>query len=151
MSEPSHDGANPHVRFEPTDVPARPILKSFAWLLATMVTVLVILWFLGDYLARREAAAQPPPPPLDFPADRKPPAPNLLADEPAALRSFLLDEEAILTSYGHVDPEKGVVRIPIEEAIRRLAARGLPVQAAGETAPAETASPAPSPSPAGHP
>ncbi|HUP50518.1 MAG TPA: hypothetical protein VNA04_17215 [Thermoanaerobaculia bacterium] len=37
-------------------------------------------------------------------------------------------ERQALESYGWVDREKGIVRIPIEEAKRRVVERGLPVQ-----------------------
>jgi hypothetical protein len=50
-------------------------------------------------------------------------------------------EKAMLGSYGWVDKEKGVVRIPIEEAISLVAARGLPVR--GAETPAGLPSPAP--------
>jgi topoisomerase IA-like protein len=40
----------------------------------------------------------------------------------------------VLESYGWVDKDKGVVRIPIEEAMRLIAERGLP-----PTPPAEVA------------
>ena len=37
-------------------------------------------------------------------------------------------EQQALTSYGWVDPEKGIVRIPIDEAMKLTLQRGLPVQ-----------------------
>jgi len=36
------------------------------------------------------------------------------------------DEEAILKSYGWLDPNKGTVRIPIDLAIDMVAKKGLP-------------------------
>ena len=36
------------------------------------------------------------------------------------------DEDAILNSYGWVDPKKGIVRIPIDQAIDIVAQKGLP-------------------------
>jgi hypothetical protein len=52
----------------------------------------------------------------------------------AALRA---EEDAALHSYGWVDKGRGVARIPVEEAMRLLAERGLPRTA-----------PEPSPTPA---
>ncbi len=42
----------------------------------------------------------------------------------------------MLKSYGWIDRDKGVVRIPIDRAIEILAERGLPVRAA-KSAPAD--------------
>jgi hypothetical protein len=52
------------------------------------------------------------------------------------LASFRKEEAEILSSYGVVDREKGVYRIPIEEAIKLTLERGLP-----QGAPAPAAAP----------
>ena len=39
---------------------------------------------------------------------------------------MLQDEDSVLNHYGWVDPERGVVRIPIDRAIDVIATRGLP-------------------------
>ena len=41
-------------------------------------------------------------------------------------------EEAALHTYGWVDPQKGVVRIPIEQAKQLALQRGFPVQSGGQ-------------------
>lgn len=127
------------VRFEPSDAPMAPIVTSLLWLAVFIGVVLAVCWYAANVFARREAAAQPRRPVLAFPADRKPPLPNLLTDEPKALREYLADESAVLSSYGYVDAERGIVRIPIDEAIRIVAANGL--------TPPAPASPSPEPSP----
>jgi len=45
-----------------------------------------------------------------------------------ALKQLRATEDAILTTYGWVDREKGIVRIPIDRAIDLLATRGLPTR-----------------------
>lgn len=45
-----------------------------------------------------------------------------------AFKQLRATEDAILTTYGWVDREKGVVRIPIDRAIDLLAQRGLPTR-----------------------
>jgi hypothetical protein len=35
-------------------------------------------------------------------------------------------EDGVLSTYGFVDEGRGIVRIPVEEAMRLLAERGLP-------------------------
>ncbi|MBE7244798.1 MAG: hypothetical protein INR63_07605 [Actinomycetospora chiangmaiensis] len=57
-------------------------------------------------------------PPRDFPQ------PQLQRAPAADLDALLADQKARLTGYGWVDRDNGVARMPIEEAMRRLAARG---------------------------
>ena len=45
------------------------------------------------------------------------------------IAAFRKEEAEILTTYGVVDREKGIFRIPIEEAMKLTLERGLPVQA----------------------
>jgi hypothetical protein len=54
-----------------------------------------------------------------------PERPSLLAD-PGRLERLRAREEAILGSYGWVDREAGIARIPIEDAMAVLAERGWP-------------------------
>ncbi len=46
-----------------------------------------------------------------------PPEPHLLTNEPANLADVLKSENEILETYGWVDKDKGIVRIPIDEAM----------------------------------
>ena len=46
------------------------------------------------------------------------------------LRAIRAEEDKILNSYGWVDQPKGVVRIPVAQAIDILATRGLPAHTA---------------------
>ena len=54
-----------------------------------------------------------------------PPAPELQIDAASDLKHYRAAQDARLGSYGWVDRDKGVVHIPIEQAMRDLAARGL--------------------------
>jgi len=65
---------------------------------------------------------------LDLDARRLPPAPQLEVTEREDLAAQRAAEQQILTSYGWVDREHGIVRIPIERAIDLLAASNLPAR-----------------------
>lgn len=54
------------------------------------------------------------------------PAPRLQANPHADLRHFEAAELARLNSTGWVDKSHGVVHIPIDAAMRRIAAQGIP-------------------------
>jgi hypothetical protein len=76
-------------------------------------------------------------------------APLLEVDERGQLRTFVLDQEKQLNSYGWVDQKAGVAHIPIDQAMRLIAERGLPVCAQGcANAAAPAATPAAAQKPA---
>ena len=57
------------------------------------------------------------------------PQPQLQTSPIPDLKAIRAAEEQVLTSYGWVDAQKGVVRIPIARAMDMLVQRGLPVRA----------------------
>ena len=82
--------------------------------------------------------------------------PNLLVQEPMNLQKFRAEEEHQLSSYGWVDQNTGVVRLPIDRAKALLLERGLAVREGAPIGPvkheepkSEAAKPAP-PKAGGH-
>jgi len=55
-----------------------------------------------------------------------PPAPRLQIDPRQDLDALRVSETSRLSSYGWIDRNDGVVRIPIEQAMQLTAQRGLP-------------------------
>lgn len=55
-----------------------------------------------------------------------PPGPNLQLDPPADLATLNAREATQLESYGWVDREKGIAHIPLAQAMKDVAARGIP-------------------------
>ncbi len=117
--------SNPEVRFEKTDVDAGALLKAgFVIVMVTIATVFFLYWLYFVFV-RQEASRQPPPPILKPAAGVLAPPPPLLQTGPALdLTAFREQEDRILGGYGWVDKEQGVVRIPIEEAMRLLVEPG---------------------------
>jgi hypothetical protein len=93
------------------------------------------VWLLFLYFSGREATRVAPEYPLAAGQQtRVPPEPRLQTNPREDLRALRAREDAILNSYGWVDKKAGVVRIPIDEAIKLTVKRGLPVrQENGET------------------
>ena len=58
-----------------------------------------------------------------------------MISEPLALAAFRAQEEALLSSYGWVEKDKGLARIPIDDAMRLVAEHGLPKFAPAAAAP----------------
>ena len=54
------------------------------------------------------------------------PSPTAPSDD--ALKQLHATENAVLTTYGWVDRQKGLVRIPIDRAMELLLQRGLPAR-----------------------
>lgn len=76
-------------------------------------------------------------------ADRLPPMPRLQTDPKKDLRDLRAEEQLILDNYSWVDRNAGVVRIPIEDAMRLTLQRGLASRPAAPAAPpAAAAAPA---------
>jgi hypothetical protein len=140
---------NAEVGYEPQDLSSKSI---FAFLAALAVmTVIFVFMLRGLYMLmdRYEQEHQTPPSPLvtDVPKDTrhvpadartKFPEPRLEVDERTQLNDFLIQQEDQLATYGYVDQQAGTVRIPIEQAMKLVAQRGLPVLPAGGTVPAQS-------------
>lgn len=118
---------NPDVRFEKEDVNATALIKFLLWLVVATVAIVFLLWRLYFVFVAQEAARQPPPPIMKPKAAQMAPQPPLLQEYAYRdLAEFRAQEDALLHSYGWVDKELGRVHIPIDEAMRLVAANGLP-------------------------
>lgn len=144
MSGPADGG----VRYEKQDAEAGPVFHFGLWLVLGMGVSAAIVLGVFLLLQRRELAQDPPPPPLAWrEAGRLPPAPRLQTAPIQDLAAMREESRKLLegdTAYGWVDEKAGLVRIPIDEAMKIVAERGLPAAA---PAPVVAASPAPAASP----
>jgi len=69
--------------------------------------------------------ATPPPPQFQAGQDQLPPTPRIEVQGPRDLREFREAEQKQLDSYGWIDKDRGLVRIPIERAMENAAREGL--------------------------
>lgn len=123
MTHPSSHSAGPG--HERRDVDASAIIR-FGWgLLGLIVVTLAVSWGVEVMLDRHEAAISPPASPLAGQyGPQEPPAPRLQVDPIGDLDRLRASEEAVLQGYAWVDRQKGVVRVPIEQAMKMLVERG---------------------------
>ena len=126
-----HPGPLEHheVSHEHSDVNIRAILAFGAALLVVAAVVHLLIYVLFGYFSGREGVKVP----AEFPlaaaqGPREPPEPRLQTDPRQDLADLRTKEEALLHSYGWVDKNAGVVRIPIEDAMRLTLERGLPAR-----------------------
>ena len=125
-----------HLHHEESDVDLRAILGVGAGLAAGALVISVLVWLLFLYLSNREAHGALPEFPLAAAqAQRLPPEPRLQTDPREDLRVLRESEDQVLRSYGWIDKSAGVVRIPIDKAMKLTLQRGLPARVAGRGKP----------------
>jgi hypothetical protein len=91
--------------------------------------VMVILWQLFNVFAAREVKAGAMlRNPTEADAMSRTPEPRLQSHPKEDLLALRAREDAVLNSYGWVDPAAGVIRIPVSEAMKLVAQRGLPAR-----------------------
>jgi hypothetical protein len=143
MDEPGQlPSPDPHGRVGHETTDASPFyIGLFALGLALMIALVLPLmgWIFWQFEA---AARRADPIPNPLAGDQVPPAPRLQAEPAAELASLRREEYQRLSSYGWIDPQQRVVRVPVERAIEILAERGLP-ELRGSLEPAKPKEPAP--------
>jgi len=122
--------AQPPPRYEPKDISVRGVLWFAVGLL---ISAVIIHFALGWLYAAFEHHYPSPDSPsrIAFGAKMIAPQPQLQIDPGADLEKFRAEEDAKLNSYGWVDREREVIRIPIQRAMELIAQRGLPVRGPG--------------------
>ncbi|HTM51405.1 MAG TPA: hypothetical protein VL285_22070 [Bryobacteraceae bacterium] len=117
---------------ETRDVNVRAVTRFGLGLVAGIILAVFLMWYLFDRFALRETRRSPRPETMAASNPRKePPEPRLQKAPVLDLREFRAGEDAVLHTYGWVDPEKGVVRIPVERAMEIVAKEGLPSRKEG--------------------
>jgi hypothetical protein len=116
-------------RYETKDIRLRPFAIFVLGFIASLAAIYLILFLfmrvLGDI--DRVSGNIHAPSANELAHARQP---ELQVDPATDLRSYLAAEEQILNSYGWVDRDRGVVRIPIGRAMDLLLSRGVPVRPA---------------------
>lgn len=113
---------------ERTDAPIGPLLAAAGVLVAIAVAVHLILW--GVMVVFEKSSERTDPAISPVASAQVPPAPMLqptMKYHPTSssqdMRTLREQNEKVLGSYGWVDREKGIVRIPIEVAMEKLLAQ----------------------------
>ncbi len=129
--KPQDAPQNPNPDYQDRDILVKPIVYFLIGLTVLTVAVLIAMGVLFRMLDRQAHLAD-----AHIPAAARervlPPEPRLVVDEKMALDEYLANARRILEGYALLDEETGRVRIPIDEAIDRVAERGLPRWAAPE-------------------
>jgi hypothetical protein len=136
--------AAPNNGYEKSDASPRGLVHFLLIMAAILVaTALSLIWLFkhferaenpGSYVAAPFAGTQPLPPP-----------PRIQAVPGVDMQSYFQSQQNLLNTYGWVDKQNGIVRLPIDRAMQMLLQRGLPVRSTANpqnTAQAQTKTPA---------
>lgn len=117
------------IHHETSDINIRAVLGFGLGLIVAGMMIHVAIWLLFQFFATREASRVAPQYPLAAgQANRVPPEPRLQINPRQDLRDLLAQEDQLLTTYGWVDKSTGVVRMPIDRAMKLTVERGFPVR-----------------------
>lgn len=117
----SEQKIHPEAEQSRKDVNVGALYKFLLGLGVVCALVLVGMWVEFAYLDSASKAEDPQLSPLAVKPDQPPPAPALQTDEPGDLLKVRMEEDRTLHSYAWVNKDKGIVRIPIEEAMSKVA------------------------------
>ena len=135
-SRPVHDD----VAFDPRDVGSGGVLRFLLYLSLVVVLALVVCWGVLKFAQSRIARFDQSPTPVRQDVGKQyPPEPRLQgvpgdpnyhpSDPQQDLRDKLARDRAELEELRWVDEKAGVAQIPIEDAMKIIAEKGLPVRA----------------------
>ena len=127
MAEPNIRAESATTGHELSDVYPKKILWFAIGLALVIGAVVLVSYGLFHYFYQSETRRRPPPSPLSYGVE-PPPEPRLLTKPGADLAAMRAEEDQILSGYGWIDRERGIVRVPIDRAITLLAQKGLPTR-----------------------
>jgi hypothetical protein len=149
------NGQSASKAYETRDIRLRPLLVFIAGLtvvgVVTYLVIFALLRLFSGQAANEDARLAPSSmsrPPAAPGEERLPPEPRIQANPAADMNLLRQREDDVLTTYGWVDRQAGVVRIPIDVAISQVLEEGLPVRQP-DSAPPAAGTPAPVKTPQG--
>ena len=134
------NGQSESKAYETRDVKLRPLVVFIAGLTVVGIVVYLVVFLMlrlfSGQAAREDArvapssASRPAPGPGE---ERLPPEPRIQANAAADMDALRRQEDNKLTTYGWVDRQAGIVRIPVAVAMAQVLEEGLPVRQPGST------------------
>jgi hypothetical protein len=129
----------PGAGYEHTDASVWTIVKFGIWLVISAVVIHIGLGFMYSAMIERALdTAEPRYPMAVNRAQPEPAQPQLQQDPRKDIYEFRLEEQGALTGYGWANREAGRVRLPIDQAMRRVVEQGLPSRPQDGTQPVIT-------------
>jgi hypothetical protein len=131
MSELRNSQDNVEVVHEESDVNVAAIIRYGIGLLVIGALIHAFLWWLVGTYERQSQRAQTQVYPLAAgQQNRLPPSPRFQENPQQELQDLRTKQKALLEGYGWVNKEAGIAHIPIEDAMKMVVERGVPVREA---------------------
>jgi len=116
---------NPTVAHERTEEDVRAVTGFGIGLALGIVVVVFAMWGLFQWFYARADRANPPVAPVVLQSGPQlPPEPRLQAQPRIDLKALREGEDHVLNSAAWLDPNRGIARIPIADAIDIVASKG---------------------------
>jgi hypothetical protein len=128
MNGSNDPGYQPRRGHETSDASIRNLIIFGVGLSLLVIAGLVVSGVVFHYFVGHQGLG-PPASPFEN-VRMLPPEPRLQVSAPKDLKLYKAAQGEILNSYGWVDQNAGVVRIPIDRAMDILVQKGLPVRGA---------------------
>lgn len=128
QSIPEHDLSQHPLGHEPDRVSIPGILWTGFGVVLLVLFAVVAMWGLFEFAGPRMKVAErvgTRPAPRERLSE-----PLLDPHQPAELEALRQREDAVLSSYGWIDEERGIARVPIDRAMKMLAERHRPSEEA---------------------
>jgi hypothetical protein len=113
---------------EPDTTDVRGVGVTGVAILAGIAVILAVVYGMFQYLAHHPVIVSPGSPLAETSQQQFPPPPRIEVQPAKELRDLRSYEEHILSTYGWVDKNAGIVRIPISRAMELQLERGFPVR-----------------------
>lgn len=142
-----HDEApDANAGYEKRDASIGGLLQFGFWLAVLIVVTLFSMAWAFKYFSRIAPLGQPAAPSAVVNPNLRqlPPGPMVQALPHEDLVDYCREQQAAVNTYGWVDQQAGIVRVPISRAMDLVLAQGLPTRPASE-APKGAAAPDPPP------
>jgi hypothetical protein len=121
--------------YERRDANIHGLLQFAFWLAVVLAITMVSMVWTFHYFSKTAPLGPPASPLPEANVRRLPPSPVLQAHPHQDLQNYCAEQERLVSTYGWVDQQSGVVRLPIDRAVDLILARGLPTRPAGEAPP----------------
>jgi len=113
---------------EESDVDVKAVTMFAIGLVVTAVIIYGLVWLLFVYFTNERTTTARLFPLAATQETQLPPEPRLQTTPRLDLQELRAHEDELLAGYSWVNKESGVVRIPIDEAMRLVVERGLPAR-----------------------
>ena len=117
--------------YEQRDANVKALLQFAFWMAVVLAVTMVGMKYTFDYF-KKDIPLGPTASPMVKETDRMlPPSPRLQVQPHVELQDYCAAQQRDVNTYGWVNQQSGVVRLPVDRAMDLALARGLPARSAG--------------------